>query len=351
MRLAARAEWGRAARTAALALLASACLLFDGPRALAQSQKASDPLPSWNDGAAKRAIIDFVGRVTRTQSAEFVPLGDRIATFDNDGTLWQEKPVAEGVFAIARLREVAAGDPSLRQRQPFKAALEGDVAYLREAGVAAVLELLRVAYAGMTQERFAGEARAFLDTARHPTLNRRYTELAYPPMLELLAYLRANGFRTWLCSGGTTDFMRIFSQDVYGVPPEQVIGSALKRETRFEGPRLVIWRLPEIETLNDEHVKPVNIDRQIGIRPLVAAGNVRTGGDVAHLEYSRGRAGPSLQLLIDHDDDIREFAYQERDSVSLKAARAYGFVVVSMRRDWKTVFAPPGTVARQRRVP
>jgi hypothetical protein len=151
MRLAARAEWGRAARTAALALFASASLLFDGPRALAQNQKASDPLPSWNDGAAKRSIIDFVGRVTRTQSADFVPLADRIATFDNDGTLWQEKPVAEGVFAIARLREVAARDPSLRQRQPFKAALEGDVAYLREAGVAAVLELLRVAYAGMTQ--------------------------------------------------------------------------------------------------------------------------------------------------------------------------------------------------------
>jgi phosphoserine phosphatase len=350
MRLAARAEG--AARTAALALLASASLLLGGPRgAAAQNQNGADPLPSWNDGAAKRAIIDFVGRVTRSQSADFVPVAERIATFANDGTLWQEKPVAEGVFALGRLRELASRDPSLRQRQPFKAALEGDVAYLRDAGVAAVLELLKVAYAGVTQERFTGEARAFLDTARHPTLARRYTELAYPPMLELLAYLRAYGFRTWLCSGGTTDFMRIFSQDVYGIPAEQVIGSELKRETRFEGPRMVIWRLPEIETLDDEHMKPVNIDRHIGVRPLLAAGNVRSGGDVAQLQYSRGRAGPSLQLLINHDDATREFAYMERDSASLKAARTYGFVVVSMRRDWKTVFAPPGTVARQRRVP
>jgi phosphoglycolate phosphatase-like HAD superfamily hydrolase len=302
-----------------------------------------DPLPSWNDGDAKRAIFEFVSRVTR-QGADYRPPAERIAIFDNDGTLWQEQPTVEAMFSIGRVARLAERDPTLRQRQPFKAALERDMAYLHGAGEKAALELLMASHANMAQEEFAREARAFLDTARHPTLDRRYTELAYRPMLELLEYLRSHQFRIWISSGGTVDFIRVFADEVYGIPPERVIGSALKREARLHGRKLLVWRLPLLESINDQDAKAVNIDRIIGLRPILVAGNVRSGGDIGMMQYSNGRAGASLQILIDHDDDAREFAYQERDTVSLKAARAYGYTVVSMRRDWRSVFGPAASV-------
>lgn len=311
-----------------------------------QTHTGSDPLPSWNEGATKRAILTFVARVTSPASPDFVAPADRIATFDNDGTLWQEKPLAELIFTLAKLKKMALTDSTLRQTQPFRAALEGDVAYLTGAGDEAMLELLTKTHSGMTEEEFALEVRSFLANARHPTLQRPYTELVYQPMLELLRYLRANGFTTWICSGGTTAFMRVFTGDVYGIPAQQIIGSDLKREPRTVKGRMVIWRLPAIETIDDKNGKPLNIDRQIGQRPLFAAGNVRSGGDVAHLEYSHSRIGPSLQLLVDHDDSDREFAYQEPKGESFAAAVKYGFTIVSMKRDWKTVFPPSPSTAR-----
>jgi phosphoserine phosphatase len=308
------------------------------PQVNAQAIPA-DPLPSWNDGAAKRRIIDFVTRVTREGGPDFTPVADRIATFDNDGTLWVEKPApVEAYFVFARVRELAAKDPSLKDRQPFKAALEGDMAYFREAGKKAFLDLFIATETGTDQEQFAAEARRFLEKWRHPKLDRPFTELTYQPMIELLVYLRRNGFQIWLCSGGTIDFMRVFAPQIYEVPIDQIIGSELKRESRLEGDRLVVWRLPEIETINDKGGKPVGIDRHIGRRPIFVAGNVGNDGDIAMMQYSKGRLGPSFQLLINHDDAAREFSYAEKDNASLDAAKKYGFTVVSVKSDWKTVF-------------
>jgi len=299
----------------------------------------ADPLPSWNDGAAKRGIIDFVTRVTREGGPDFTPVADRIATLDNDGTLWVEKPLpVEVYFLIARVRELAAKDPSLKERQPFKAAIEGDAAYFHEAGKKAVLDLFVGTETGMDQEQFAAEARRFLEKWRHPKLDRPGAELAYQPMLDLLAYLRRNSFQTWISSGGTIDFLRVFAPQIYGIPIDQIIGTELKRESRMEGGRLVIWRLPAIDTINDKEGKPVGIDRQIGKRPIFVAGNVGNYGDIAMMQYSKGRRGPSFQLLINHDDAAREFAYAEKDNASLNAAKKYGFTVVSIKNDWKTIF-------------
>ena len=331
-------------RAAPSLLLALTLVAFFAPLAHAQS----DPLPSWNDVQAKRAIIAFVKRVTKAGGPDFVPIAERIATFDNDGTLWVEKPLPnELYFVLSRVRELAAKDPALRERQPYKAALEGDAAYFHEVGARAVVELLVATHSEMTQEQFAATARQFLKTERHPKLNRPYTATTYQPMIELLAYLRANGFQTWICSGGTVDFMRAFGAQVYGIPPERTIGSVIKRDSRMIDGRRVIWELPELDSINDKEVKPVNIDRQIGMRPIFVGGNVGNAGDIAMMEYSKGRAGPSFQLLINHDDEAREFAYAEKDNFSLDAAKKNGFTVVNIKSDWKTVFvAGRAAVAR-----
>lgn len=330
--------------TALSLLLALALGVSYAPSAGAQS----DPLPSWNDGQTKRAIIAFVTRVTKEGGPDFVPISERIATFDNDGTLWVEKPLPnELYFVLSRVKELAAKDPALRERQPYKAALEGDAAYFHEVGAKAVVELLVATHSGMTKEQFVAQARQFLQKERHPTLNRPYTATTYQPMTELLAYLRANGFQTWICSGGTVDFMRVFAAQVYGIPPERTIGSVVKRDSRMLEGQRVIWELPELDSINDKEVKPVNIDRQIGMRPVFVGGNVGNAGDIAMMEYSKGRTGPSLQLLINHDDEAREFAYAEKDNFSLDAAKKNGFTVVSIKSDWKTVFvAGRAAVAR-----
>ena len=262
-----------------------------------------------------------------------------MATFDNDGTLWVEKPIPNEVFfVLARVRELAKTDPTLAARQPFKAALEGDAAYFHEAGMAAIVQLIGATHSGMTQEVFAGEVSAFIQTATHPKLNKPFTALAYTPMLELLAYLRAHDFDIWICSGGTADFMRVFAQPVYGVAPDRVIGTQFKREARRDAGTLSIFRLPAVDSLNDKDLKPVNIDRQVGRRPVFVGGNVLSGGDIAMMEFSRGRTGPSFQLLVNHDDAAREFAYEEKSGASLAAAKQFGFTVVSMKDDWTTVF-------------
>lgn len=315
------------------------------------SQAAADPLPSWNDTASKRAILDFVRRTTDPRSSEFVPPIDRIATFDNDGTLWVEKPMPNEVyFMLARVKEMAAKDPSLAERQPYRAALTGDAAYFHEAGAKAVLELFVATHSGVSQEGFAEQVRAFLEREVHPKIRRPYTTLAYRPMLEVLSWVRANGYQTWICSGGDADFMRVFAQHVYGIPAQCVIGSEVKREARRDGGRMLVWRLPALDAINDKEGKPVGIDRQIGKRPLIACGNVLSGGDIAMMEYSKGRKGPSLQLLVNHDDADREYAYAEKDGASLEAARTHDFNVISIRDDWKTVFGHVEESAREGRV-
>jgi phosphoserine phosphatase len=277
--------------------------------------------------------------VTTEGGPDFTPVADRVATFDNDGTLWVERPLpVEVYFIFARARELVAKVPSLRERQPFKAALEDDVDYFHKAGKKAVLDLLVATETGMDQERFAAEARQFLQAWRHPKLDRPFTEIAYQPMIELLGYLRQNGFQTWISSGGMIDFLRAFAPQIYGVPIDQIIGTEVRRESRTMGDRLVIWRLPEIETINTRENKPVGIDSRIGVRPIFVAGNVGGSNDIAMMQYSKGHRGPSFQLLINHDDDAREFAYGEKDKASFEAAKKYGFTVVSIKNDWKTVF-------------
>jgi hypothetical protein len=299
----------------------------------------ADPLPSWHDGPSKRAILAFVSRVTTEGGPDFVPPAERIATFDNDGTLWPEQPVIEGVFALEKLKAMAARDSSLRQRQPFKAMLEGDRAYLSQAGPEAVLELITATHGSETEEQYEADVRRFFQSFRYPKLGLPLARLPYQPQVELLRYLRVNGFETWISSGGEIDFMREISETLYGIPPEQVIGSTLQKEFVQRDGRWVLWRKPALAAVNDKTGKPVGIDGHIGRRPIFVAGNVRSGGDIAMMQYSRGRAGPSLQILINHDDSTREFAYAEKDTASLKAARQYGFTVVSMKGDWRTIFS------------
>ncbi|MFO7596896.1 MAG: HAD family hydrolase [Desulfocurvibacter africanus] len=303
---------------------------------------AGDPLPSWNDGPTKQAVLNFITAATTEGGPGFVPQEERIAVFDNDGTLWPEQPLAQVQFALARVRDMAERDPSLKERQPFKAALAGDLAYFaHDTGHAKAMELLAATHANMTQEAFEAEVRRFFATARHPTLNAPYTTLAYAPMVELLVHLRAHGFQTWICSGGGIDFIRAVSQRMYGIPPEQVIGSSLEEKFTEKSGKWVLWREPKIGFVNDKGDKPVGIDLHIGRRPVFAAGNVRSGGDVAMLVYSQGRNGPSFQLLVNHDDAAREFAYAEKDNASLKAAKRNGWTVASIKNDWKEIFGLP----------
>lgn len=313
--------------------------------ALVAAAAAAQPLPSWNDGPAKRAIVQFVTDATTPGHPAFVPAAERIAVFDNDGTLWPEQPMyVQLAFALDRVRALAPAHPEWKDAQPFKAALEGDVKALAESGERGLVELVTATHAGMTSEAFAQVVRDWMRTARHPTVGRPHTELAYVPMRELLDYLRANGFRTWIVSGGGVEFLRVFAEKLYGVPPEQVIGSSIKTryEVRDGGP--VIVRLPEIDFIDDKAGKPVGIHKFIGRRPIAAFGN--SDGDFEMLEWTTSGPGRRLGLIVRHDDEVREFAYDRASAIgrldrALDEAGRRGWVVVSMKTDWRVVFAPP----------
>lgn len=300
------------------------------------------PLPSWNDSAAKSAILDLVARVTRQGGAEFVPPAGRIATFDNDGTLWCEQPLqAQFLFAFDRVRQLSAKDPALRERQPFKAVLENDYKTLFGLGKQALFELAFATHAGITEEEFEDAASGWLATARHPQFGRLFRECTYRPQIELLAYLREHGFKTYVVSAGGVDFMRAFVEDAYGIPREQVIGSSVKLRYEPSDNRVSLVKLPEINSFSDREAKALNIGLHIGRRPLLAFGN--SDGDLAMLRYARSGPGPRLALLLHHDDAAREAAYDREFQLSplseaLDRAGDYGFTVVSMRRDWKVVF-------------
>jgi len=302
----------------------------------------SAALPSWSEGIAKSAILDFVARVTREGGPDFVPPADRIATFDNDGTLWCEQPVQVQVFFLAdRVKQLAAADPALKERQPFKAFLAHDTKTLHALGKPALNELFAATHAGMTVDEFEAIARDWFASARHPQLARPYTQVAFQPQVELLAYLRAHGFRTFIVSGGGIDLMRVISEPVYGIAREQVIGSSAKLRFELRQGRGVLQKLGELNSFDDREAKPQNIGLHIGRRPILAFGN--SDGDLAMLRYTKTGAGPRLALLLHHDDAGREFAYDRDFRLSpladaLDNAPAYGITVVSMKRDWSTVF-------------
>ncbi len=301
-----------------------------------------DPLPSWNEGEAKQAIFDFVVRVTDSASPAFVPESERIATFDNDGCLWSEQPMYfQVIFAMDRVKALAPEHPEWATQQPFQAVLEGDIETLAASGEHGLLELVMVTHAGMTTEEFETVATDWLATAKHPTTGRPYTEMVYQPMLEVLDYLRANGFKTFIVSGGGIEFMRPWTEAVYGIPPEQVVGSSVKTAYELRDGVPVIARLPELNFIDDKEGKPLGINSHIGRRPIAAFGN--SDGDFQMLEWTTAGDGARLGVLIHHTDAEREWAY-DRDSHigrldrGLDEASDRGWVVVSMKDDWGRIY-------------
>jgi phosphoglycolate phosphatase-like HAD superfamily hydrolase len=307
-----------------------------------QASLDRQPLASWTDGPAKRAIVTFVERVTNESSPEFVPPAERVAVFDNDGTLWSEQPMYfQGFFVLDRIRALAPLHPEWKHREPFVSALNGHLAGTVAHDERALVELVMAAHAGMTTEEFDGIVRDWIARAKHPDTGRPYTQMVYQPMLEVLEYLRACGFKTYIVSGGGMEFMRAWAERVYGIPPEQVIGSSGK--ARYEGRdgKAVIIKMPEVDFIDDREGKPLAIQRHIGRRPIIAFGN--SDGDFEMLVWTTGGLGPRLGVIVHHDDADREWAY-DRDSRVGRLARGLdegprrGWIIVSLERDWKTIF-------------
>ncbi len=296
-----------------------------------------EPLPSWNNGAVKQSIIGYVKDVTNSRGSHFIPLADRIATFDNDGTLWAEQPIVQELFAFYQVRKMVEKQPELKNQQPFKAVIENDKSYFKNGGEKAALQLIAATHAGMTEDEFEAAVKDFFATATYPGKNVPVRQIVYQPQIELLNYLRANGFKTFICTGGTIEFVRGMSEELYGIPKYQVIGTTFKY--KFIDSNRSVVREPAIDLMNDKEGKPVGIQEHIGERPVFACGNERSGGDIAMLKYCQGNTYLSLQVIINHDDSTREFYYQEKDNASLKAAAKNNWQVVSMKRDWKTVFS------------
>jgi hypothetical protein len=301
----------------------------------------ADPLPSWNEGEPRQDIITFVQSVANQNSPDYVSPAARIAVFDNDGTLWSEQPLyIQLAFALDRVKALAPEHPEWRTTQPFQAVLEDDHKALGAAGLKGLLQLVAATHSGMTSDEFDRTARDWFATARHPRFKRPYTDLAYKPMVELLGYLRANGFKTYIVSGGGIEFMRIISEPLYGIPPEQVIGSSGKLKYELRGGAPVIVRLPELDFFDDKEGKPVAIQKFIGQRPIAAFGN--SDGDQQMLQWTAAGPGSRLMLLVDHTDAEREFRYRVspmgRLDLVLDEAHRRGWTVVSMKDHWKRIF-------------
>jgi phosphoglycolate phosphatase-like HAD superfamily hydrolase len=306
--------------------------------------KSDEPLPSWADAAVKQAILAFVARVTAEGGADYVPPAERIATFDNDGTLWAEQPVYfQFAFAIDRVKALAPEHPEWKETQPFKAVLGSDMNALIASGEKGVMEIMAVSHTGMNTEAFAKIVAQWFASARHPRFGRPYTDLIYQPMLELLAYLRANGFKTFIVSGGGIEFMRVFTEAKYGIPPEQVVGSSAvtKFQLGADG-RPEIMREAKVLFIDDGPGKPEGINLFIGRRPIFAFGN--SDGDQEMLEWTAAGGGPRFMGLVHHTDAAREWAYDRQSHIgkldkALDEATAKGWTIVDMKRDWKKVFA------------
>jgi phosphoglycolate phosphatase-like HAD superfamily hydrolase len=302
----------------------------------------ADPLASWNDTAPKAAIVAFVERVTRKGSPDFVPEAERIATFDNDGTLWAEQPMyVQAFFLVDRVKALAPQHPRWKTTQPFASLIAGDMAGLAAAGEKGAIEALMATHTGMTTEEFGRTVGDWIATATHPTTGRRFIDMVYQPMLELLAYLRANGFKTYIVSGGGIEFMRPWTEAVYGIPPEQVIGSSVKTTFELRDGTPVLVKLPEVDLVDDKAGKPVGIHSRIGRRPIAAFGN--SDGDLQMLQWTAAGPGPRFCLYVHHTDAAREWAYDRQSHVGrldqgLEEAAARGWTVVSMKDDWSTIY-------------
>lgn len=303
----------------------------------------ADPLPSWNDGAAKKAIIEFVSTTTDEKSPKFVPLEERIATFDNDGTLWVSHPsYAQLAFAVERVHAVASEHPEWKTTQPFEAILEDDHAAMGELTEHDLVEIVMATHAGMTPREFEAIAQQWLETAVHPRFKVKYTQLVYQPMIELLQYLRANGFKTFIVTGGGIEFVRAFAAKTYGIPRWQVVGSSIKNKFELVDGKAQLERLPEINFIDDGPGKAVGINMHIGLRPLAAFGN--SDGDIEMLEYADSGKGARLGAMVLHDDDEREYSYTCDTKIGrlckgLDLAKTRGWVLISMKNDWKRIFA------------
>jgi phosphoglycolate phosphatase-like HAD superfamily hydrolase len=309
----------------------------------------TDSLPSWNDGPTKQAIVEFVQKVTDESSPDFVPPAERIATFDNDGTLWPSHPMyTQLAFALDRIKALAPQHPEWKNKQPFKAVLDNDLKALAASGEKGMVELVMASHAGMSTAEFEVIVTDWLDKARHPRFKRRYTELAYQPMLELLEYLRSNHFKTYIVSGGGVEFMRPMTEKVYGIPPEQVVGSTIQTKYEVKDGKPVLMRLPKIDFIDDKAGKPVGINKFIGRRPIAAFGN--SAGDREMLEWTGAGSGRRLMVLVFHDDAEREYAYGPANGLAdtkfgtfppslMEEAKQKGWVVISMKNDWKAIFS------------
>lgn len=298
----------------------------------------AEPLPGWRDTPVRKRLLDFVTEVTTPGGPGYVTPSARIAVLADDGTLWPEKPRAQGMFALQRLRSLAGGHPEWQTQMPYAAALELGSKYLQEATNEDVFQLVATAHAGRTQDAFREDVRQYFATERHPRFDRPWTQLAYGPMRELVTHLKANGFRVFISTAGSMDLVRVLGEDMYGIPADDVIGSSVVSTLREEDGRLVLRRLATVHGLNDGPVKPLTFDAHVGRRPILAIGTVRSGGDIDMLRYSQQPGVPNLQVLIRHDDFEREYAYDEPDGASLKAANTNGWLVVSMRYDWLRIF-------------
>ena len=302
----------------------------------------TDPLPSWNDGPAKQAIVAFVTDVTREGSPDFVPPSERVATFDNDGSLWIEQPIyVQFAYALERVRALAPQHPEWKETQPFKAVLEGDMSALAAAGEKGAVEIVAATHAGMTPDEFKQQVKEWLATAKHPRFERRYEELVYQPMLEVLTYMRANGFKTFIVSGGGIEFIRAFAEKSYGIPPDQIVGSSIVTKFERRDSRPTLFRLPEVNFVDDGPGKPVGINQHIGLRPIAAFGN--SDGDLQMLQWTTEAGGRRLGVVVHHTDAEREYAYDRNSKVghldkALDAASVDRWTVVDMKRDWKTIF-------------
>lgn len=306
------------------------------------SVASQDPLPSWNEGKSKQAILDFVTKTTKEGSPDFIPEADRIACFDNDGTLWSEKPLPfQLYYVIDRIKAMSADHPEWKNQQPYKWIMEGDMKAALAGGEKALLEILLATHAGMTTEEFDTTVKDWLATATHPKTGKHFNEMVYQPMLELLDYLRANGYKTFIVSGGGIDFMRVWAEEAYGIPPYQIVGSSLQTRYDTTGAQPVLIKLAKLNFNDDKLGKPVGIHQQIGKRPVFASGN--SDGDYSMLQYTSTNGGPHFGMYVHHNDSVREYFYDRepglaRLSKGLDDAAKYNWLIVDMKTDWKKIY-------------
>lgn len=318
------------------------CQQQASPESFVNTDTLTDPLPSWKEGSAREAIISFIEETTDSSNQAFIPVKDRIAVFDNDGTLWSEQPYYYQLqFAFDRIKTMLPDHPEWKEDPIFSAVIQGDLDVVIESGVEGLVRLVMDSHTGITTDEFGQIVKNWIDTARHSKTGRLYKEMVFQPMLELLEYFRENGFKTYIVSGGGVDFMRAWSEEVYGIPPEQIIGSSIKMKFEIRQENPIIVRQPEIEFINDKEGKPVGIQKSIGRKPVAAFGN--SDGDLAMLQWTESGKGKRLMVYIHHTDSIREWAYDLNSHIGkldkgLREASEKGWVVVDMKSDWNRIY-------------